>query len=394
MYKKASQRTADVLALPSTWLGTYSEFITKNASAVSQIESALRSLTYIIPGRFRESEIASESLHSGVQLVSLYHDSLLEKAMARLPPSASASKSPASPHNRYTKFWAEKSRTYKRIALTLQMIQYTELLWEMAAKRNGERVRWRVVVLLEAVKAFCRLLLLHLTNSRPLVSPPLPQREVDPSTLEDRSVEKEKEASWDGMDTPPTQSEVDAENWTMPRTGLSLPSLPDANDISSYLLSKVLTADDIKPPKALLHRVSGLGSVAEVLYIIRPVIYALALQRYSGYGNGDGKKSWQPWLIGLSIEYGARQLMKRDFQERLAGGLRGMTGLEKEELRKRGWALGWWAMRGAFYENITKAWIHAVTRKLRNKPLLDIIGGVVEDYEFLWDQYYFPTATM
>ena len=99
------------------------------------------------------------------------------------------------------------------------------------------------------------------------------------------------------------------------------------------------------------------------------------------------------------------------FQERLAGGLRGLTGLEREELRKRGWALGWWMMRGAFYENITKyvipiinclplvltnirAWINSLTGKLRNKPLLDIVGGVIEDYEFLWDQYYFPTATL
>jgi peroxin-16 len=32
------------------WLHLYDEFITKNAHQVSQIESALRSLTYIIPG--------------------------------------------------------------------------------------------------------------------------------------------------------------------------------------------------------------------------------------------------------------------------------------------------------------------------------------------------------
>jgi peroxin-16 len=115
------------------------------------------------------------------------------------------------------------------------------------------------------------------------------------------------------------------------------------------LLSKVLTADDIKPPKALLHRVNGKGELAEALYILRPVIYALAMQHFSG-----DRKSWRPWLIGVSIEYGARQLAKNDFQERLAGGLRGLTGLEREELKKRGWALGWWAMRGAFYENITK----------------------------------------
>lgn len=50
MYKQATQRTTEVLSLPPKWLGMYSDFITKNSSAVSQIESALRSLTYIIPG--------------------------------------------------------------------------------------------------------------------------------------------------------------------------------------------------------------------------------------------------------------------------------------------------------------------------------------------------------
>ncbi|KAH3915160.1 hypothetical protein HBI56_014780 [Parastagonospora nodorum] len=380
MYKQATQRTTEVLSMPTQWLGMYSDFITKNSSAVTQIESALRSLTYIIPGRFRESEIASESLHSGVQLLSLYHDSLLSKAMAQM---AGTRKHPVTPHHRYTKFWTQKSTTYKRVAQVLQIIQYTELLWEMAAKRKGEKVRWRVIVLLEIIKAVCRLLLLRLTNSRPLLSPPLPQREIDPSSLEDST------ASADGMDTPPSERSVEAENWTMPRTGLSMPSLPDSSDISNYLLSKVLTADDIKPPKALLHRVNGKGELAEALYILRPVIYALAMQQFSG-----DRKSWRPWLIGVSIEYGARQLAKKDFQERLAGGLRGLTGLEREELKKRGWALGWWMMRGAFYENITKSWIHSLTGKLKGKPLLDMVGGVIEDYEFLWDQYYFPTATM
>jgi len=294
----------------------------------------------IYTGRYRESEIATESLHSGVQLLSLYHDSLLAKAVARIP---GAQKHHPSPHNRYTKFWTDNSPTYKRLGMLIQMIQYTELLWEMAAKRKGEKVRWRVVVFLEIVKALCRLLLMRLTNSRPLLSPPLPRREVDPSTLEDSG------GSSNGMDTPPSETTAEAENWAMPRTGLSLPSLPESSDISSYLLSKVLTADDIKPPKALLHRVSGKGELAEVLYILRPVAYALALQHFSG-----DKKSWRPWLIGAGIEYGARKLAKKDFQERLAGGLRGLTGLEREELKKRGWGLGWWMMRGAFYENITK----------------------------------------
>jgi len=40
------------LVRPQQWLGMYSDFIVKNVGAVSQIESALRSLTYIIPGEW------------------------------------------------------------------------------------------------------------------------------------------------------------------------------------------------------------------------------------------------------------------------------------------------------------------------------------------------------
>jgi peroxin-16 len=44
------QKASQALSAPPKWLAAYSDFIIKNASAVSQIESALRSLTYIIPG--------------------------------------------------------------------------------------------------------------------------------------------------------------------------------------------------------------------------------------------------------------------------------------------------------------------------------------------------------
>lgn len=43
----------NVLSLPPKWLHMYAEFVTKNAGQVSQIESTLRSLTYIIPGQLQ-----------------------------------------------------------------------------------------------------------------------------------------------------------------------------------------------------------------------------------------------------------------------------------------------------------------------------------------------------
>lgn len=184
-------------------------------------------------------------------------------------------------------------------------------------------------------RAVCRLLLLRLTNSRPLLTPPLPEREIDPAALEE-SLNPDPES-------PPPET-----TWKMPRTGLSLPSLPASNQISQFLLTKVLTAEDVKPPNQLLHRVKGTGYFAEVLYIIRPVVYAIAMKQWA-----HDKKSWRPWLLGVSLEYAARQLAKRDFEMTVPGGMKGLTALEREELTRRAWSMGWWAMRGAFYENVS-----------------------------------------
>lgn len=51
----------NALAMPPKWVHMYDDFITKNAGQVSQIESALRSLTYIIPGMSIELQCAAQS---------------------------------------------------------------------------------------------------------------------------------------------------------------------------------------------------------------------------------------------------------------------------------------------------------------------------------------------
>ncbi|KAJ0339997.1 hypothetical protein COL922a_003828 [Colletotrichum nupharicola] len=279
---------------------------------------------------------------------------------------------------RYTKHWTQRSPMYRRIAMLLQMVTYTQLLCEMAAKRRGgERSRWRVIVLLEAIKAICRLLLLRVTRARPIVTPVLPEREPipeEPESEEDTGLKELMGESANGHaseagDEAPKPHEKD---WPMPRTGMSLPSLPNAGDISGYLLSKVLTADDVKPAAKLLNQLRGSAQAAEVLHILAPFVYAVALSR------SKNKKSWTPWLVGLTVEYAARQLRDRSFRT---------TPLERDEWSKRGWAMGWWTMRGAFYENIMKGVVGGVRSRVPG-----IIGGILEDYEYLWENYYFSTS--
>ncbi|KAI9730571.1 MAG: Peroxisomal membrane protein pex16 [Cirrosporium novae-zelandiae] len=442
---KGKSKLPQVLSLPSKCVNMYAEFIYKNASSVAQIESGLRSLTYIIP----DDRIVSDNtypaiVHTTIQLISLYHTSLLTRSFTQTQPASvpgSTPPPPPSPHTRYTSYWTSHSPLYKRVAIFLQTIQYTELLCEMAAKRRSEKTRWHVVVMLEGLKAICRIILLRVTKSRPLVTPALPERPFIPEEEPDQVLpdemypwkhqegekdkkEKEKERKHhpSSLPSPPpsphpslsksssSSSSHGPSTWHMPRTGLSLPELPSPNDITSYLLSRVLTADDIKPPMQLLHRLSSSqGQFAEILSILRPLIYAILLSRFSslvkgmrsgssGKGRGSSSSSslemWIPWLVGIGLEIGSRRLAERDLREKVAGGWRGMTGLEREELGKRGWGIGWWALRGGFYQAITRPCLTSITNRLKGKPLLDLVGNVLEDYDGLWDQYYFSTASM
>jgi peroxin-16 len=48
--KQAAAHTKVVVKLPTKWISMYGDFITKNAGAVGQVEGALRSITYLVPG--------------------------------------------------------------------------------------------------------------------------------------------------------------------------------------------------------------------------------------------------------------------------------------------------------------------------------------------------------
>jgi peroxin-16 len=274
----------------------------------------------------------------------------------------------------------------------LQIVQYVELLCEMAAKRRGEQTRWRVVVLLETIKAFCKLLLMRITRSRPPVTPTLPEREPIPEEPPEDEYPEFSEVEEDDEDRrngtangsayvngsanhhkDPSQLGPNGE-WTMPRTGMTLPSLPAPGDTSGYLLSRVLTADDIKPAPKLLNRLQGQAQAAEILHILAPLIFAVALAR-----SKNRRKAWTPWLLGVGAELAARHLRDR--------GLR-TTPLEREEWSRRGWAMGWWAMRGAFYENVTKGVVEGVRRRMPG-----LLAGILEDYEYLWENYHFSTSS-
>ncbi len=153
----------------SSTLARYESFLIHNVSTISSLESTLRSLTWLLPGRFKDAELVSEacpSIHplsivhpltsfvivsASLNALSLYHDTLLNRAVGNEPKYRPLL--PPSLHSRFTRAWADTHTRYRWTARTLELIRFVELLLEMGLRRRvSAKSRWRAVTLLEAIK--------------------------------------------------------------------------------------------------------------------------------------------------------------------------------------------------------------------------------------------------
>ncbi|KDN35264.1 peroxisome membrane protein [Tilletiaria anomala UBC 951] len=512
----------------------YQSFLLSNASQITAVESTLRSITYFLPGRFKDAELAGEAIYSALNVLGFYHDSILsdllstsETSIGITPsstnPSLSLSSSelrtqegpqlalPAShtpsQHARYTNYWSRSSALYKRASQLLVLISHTELLIEMlavryhhqskiaAASRRGgpaatltDRLQpMNIVILLESLKAALRLVLWRCTGERTLLSSnPLPEREVDPAELElerRAKIEEIIHAYQDekpGLPSAPRSHPGEKwDTWRGKRTGLTRPTLrslrPGAKEVvaagllctlpphplaesflahgsdsdettlvdpeeeeeemwlqheqervqrgwtdaqvNSFLLSRTLAPTDVlKPPELVRPVLGNVGRMAEILWIIRPVLYALSIRRY-------GKHSLLPFYFSLLVEYLARQLRKRSFSPNLgfgqrkpasppsntllgafAGSLGGRDMLtskvmsflsgggadseskrrerpvsivEANEWAKRDSSFWWYLLRGPAWDTFTRPRLERIIASLERRPLLGLLGGIV-----------------
>ncbi|RKP07485.1 peroxisome membrane protein, partial [Thamnocephalis sphaerospora] len=370
-------------------LQRYEEFLLKNASQISSIESTLRTLTYILPGRFHDAELASESLFAGLKLLGLYHDALIVRALATRrhrvidssPATDISERPPADPlvqHNRYTRaLWSTDGLT-RRAAIALTVVKATEVTAEMLVRRRlGEEARWRLVLAIESIKALLRVLLLHQGGHRTLVTPPHPLRAVDPAAVEDAAQEAGVHPGYHRSNghqsMPPTTTPI----WTGRRCGKEVPQLATDDEVTDFLLGKVLRPEDVLGPLQLVRVQHGVHLLGEWITILRPVIYVVALRRF-------GLGAWRPWLLSLALELLARAASTAQRDGRSAS-----TELEKSELSRRRRLLFLYLLRSPFYYTYTKGRLDGIRRWLSSKPLLSLIGGILGDYQPLWESIYF-----
>lgn len=173
-------------------------------------------------------------------------------------------------------------------------------------KRKGVAAASDAVVVIEGVKAALRLALMRTTGGRTAVQPPIAEREVDPALLEAHKDEVlavptrvrsgaggAPRSAADvllGGEEGESVEEEHKEYWKGARTGYARPTIASirvAGDavvgdptstggkesVQQYLLTRVLTVEDVKRPEDLVARAKGLGKVAEIIWIMRPLLY-------------------------------------------------------------------------------------------------------------------------
>ncbi|KDQ16718.1 hypothetical protein BOTBODRAFT_156651 [Botryobasidium botryosum FD-172 SS1] len=367
-------------------IAAYESFLINNASTINTIESTLRSVTWFLPGRFKDAELASESLSASLNLITLYHDTLLARRLAdpKYKPLV-----PPTIHTRYTRAYVERSGLYRWISRALEVIKYVELVSEMTLRRKTSSGNvWKGIVALESVKAALRLFLLRLTR-RPLLSPPIPERDFEPS----------QEASPTPKPTPialpPQNSDsvpAHLRNNHIPHPFTppdSAPASPVSTvvPVDEYLRTKALTTTDIRSsinPTSLLRSLSSSRDwVAEVLYILRPLIYVLALAR-TKLNPASRISSAAPLAVSLAIDLFSRAIRRVPHPS---------AGLERAEYARRDRDLLWYFLRGDIWESYTKPKLSAIARKAESGMILGLVGAFVKDWIPLIDEYYYYTAS-
>ncbi|RUS14956.1 hypothetical protein BC938DRAFT_477146, partial [Jimgerdemannia flammicorona] len=227
-------------------------------------------------------------------------------ALVTSSPAVAAQLPPLSTFNRYTRSWYSSYNAYKRIAMQLTFLSYTEVLIEIdVQKKWGTKAKWRLC-------------------------PPAPDRYHH---------DQHKNGSANGHAGGEHNGDA------------NMNRKPKHADVTEFLLSKVITSDHLKKPADLVRILKGLGRVGEYLFIIRPLIYGLSLFSLSSSYSASmdhlsshfpvahtvlaiiryGRRSWYPWLLSLSMELASRGATRHHFSPYDSF----RTTIEKEEASRK-----------------------------------------------------------
>ncbi|KAI9008932.1 peroxisome membrane protein [Phycomyces nitens] len=338
------------------------------ASRIESVEDFIRAASLLLPGRFEDAELCSQTILSILNLFSLHHTKLLVRAASSKFQLDTRDK-PGQPRLAFNRNIEEQYTRWatRTVAMSLSVLSYTEVVLEMLIRRRCSRQgQWRWLSFLEGLKAVLRLYLFFRTKQRMVLHPTHLVRNIDPSTLEASSTDKFELTTLD------------------PRVGTPSTSNPDLIHSKDAAVTR---------PRR------GWAVVGEIVWILRPLVYVLLVMREQSKNKGitkeeeeereegeeedeEEKSGWVSWVVSLGLDLLARTATRQQT----------MTPLEKDERRRRDYLLLYYFLRKPFYTTFTQPVLDSFCNQTEHRPIVSILAAAVNDYRPFWETIYFYTA--